>query len=166
MPNPKPDTNPITWSRSARRFFQKGRSGAVPVLEAMEHLKLSRVGRGLGFRDEAGQAVPSLDKIIPKSFKTQSFFAARELSLTNKNTYTSKAPKDSYYTVLATWVDDTGKLRVTIRNFKGGRAIDQELESRKIVADIKSHLEKEGKNIPSTPEVEKWIRSRLHYVAR
>jgi hypothetical protein len=148
------------------RFRQEGRRGFVPTLEALEHMRLGKVGRGTGFYDERGRAIPNLSKVIPRVYKVQHFFQARDAQLVAESFAESRKPKDGYYSVLATWVDREGKLHVVQRNFRTGAALDRELVSRRLVSGIKGQLKEADMADEPTPEVEKWIRTRTYYVVK
>ena len=152
----------VFWSSAAHQFYQEGRQGAIPRLEAMEHLSYRETPTGTRLIDERGAFVPSIPNLIPESFSNQYVDRLRDASLTTKNVYETRAGKSSYYATVATYEDANGKLHVIEKFFAGGRAINDEVENRKLIAQIASEMFPDSDSGHSG-EAQDALRAMFHY---
>lgn len=128
--------NPIYWSATAQNFYQEGRSGVVPRLEAIQSLTLGvRFGRET-YIDGLGRAVPSIDQLIPQRFSIDFLNTSRDLIQAFQEVYDVRAPLNAYYLTLATYEGEDGKVRIAVVPSKGNSSISPEDENRRLARAI------------------------------
>lgn len=130
------NTNPIYWSSDAQQFYQKGRQGAVPRLEAIQSLTLGRPFGREGYVDGLGRAVPGIESLIPKAFHVGFLNTQRELTIAGDEVYDVRAPENAYYLTLATYTTEDGRVRLAVVPSKGNSAISEDDETRRLARAI------------------------------
>lgn len=141
FPEPTENPNPIYWSSEGQNFYQLGRVGVVPRLEAIQSLIQSHVGDVIRYRDQTGQLVPSIDNLIPQQFQVGFLNTQRDLLIAGQEVYDVRAPQDAYYLTLATYTTEDGSVRIAVVPSKGNSAINEDDETRRLARAI---AEQEG----------------------
>lgn len=142
FPDTEENPNPIYWSSDAQNFYQLGRIGVVPRLEAIQSLTQSHIGDIIRYRDETGQLVPSIDQLIPQQFQVGFLNTQRDLSIAGQEVYDVRAPENAYYLTLATYTTEDGSVRIAVVPSKGNSAINEDDETRRLaraIADQESY---------------------------
>ena len=161
MPGP-PQLGRVFWSAAAQQFYQEGRVGALGRLEGMSYLTFRTTQWGERLIDQRGQFVPNIENLIPDRLFNQFVDRLREGRLTLRDVYTERAAKGNYFATIATWEDADRRLHVTEKFYKGGSAINNELELRQLQAQVGSDLGLERSEW-YTAETADMVRAMFHY---
>jgi len=158
------NTNPIYWSSDAQNFYQAGRIGVVPRLEAIQSLSLGRPFGREGYVDQLGRAVPSIDRLIPQQFQVGFLNTQRSLSSAGAEVYDVRAPQDAYYLTLATYTAEDGRVRIAVVPSKGNQAINEDDETRRIARAI-ADQEGYGLGEVGTDTIMEQVSRLFHFIA-
>lgn len=139
MPDPQ-ELGPIYWSSAAQNFYQQGRSGVVPRLEALDSLAVRDTATGPRLVDQTGHFVPNIPDLIPDQFQQALFNAQRTYTFASQDATEVPPGANSYYSTLFTYTDPEGKIHVGIIANRVGDTIDSEVLLAKMTAQVGADL--------------------------
>lgn len=131
-----PEPTSIYWDTDSNAFRDRQGGRFVSRLEGIQTLFLERSGDESILVDAYGTPVPPLAQLIPKSFDLPFIGQLRNAQFTDADVYSERAPENAYYLTMGTYSDDDGRLRVTIVASKGGSAVNEQDERRRLAAAI------------------------------